>query len=395
MDNKLNILLVHNYYQIPGGEDTVLRNEKKMLEEQGHKVILYTRDNSEIHSFSWFRKLTLCVAAIFNFRTYKDIKSLIKEQKIDIVHVHNTLSLISPSVYYAVKNMGIPIVQTIHNFRFLCPAGTFYREKNICEECVKKGLVCAVKYRCYKNSFLYTLGSVMCLKIHRKTGIYGKLFYICLTEFNKEKLLYLTQIDKEHVFVKPNYVEPGWMPDIEARENQYIFVGRLDEMKGIVFLLQAWKKMGTQAPQLAIYGTGPMERWCKDYIEKNRLSHVEMKGCVSNHQMREIIATCKALIFPTQWYEGMPMCVIEAFASGTPVIGSNIGNTANMIIEGVTGYKFDGRTPESLTEAMEKLRGDHEIYRKTREWYEMQYSKDSNYKMLMNIYDYAIKNICK
>lgn len=203
---KQNILVVHNYYQIPGGEDTVVANEKKMLEEHGHKVILYSRNNSELNQMSKLRKLLLPVTTVFNPRTYKDIKRIIKKEKIEIVHAHNTLNLISPSVYYAARAMKVPMVQTVHNSRLLCPGATFYRDGHICEDCVEHGLKCALKHGCYRGSKIQTLACVISTWFHRMTGIYGKNNYICLTEFNKSKLLELKQIKPEKVFVKPNFV---------------------------------------------------------------------------------------------------------------------------------------------------------------------------------------------
>ena len=186
MHGKENIFIVHNYYQIPDGEDTVVANEKNMLKNHGHKVILYSRNNSELKSMSKLQKMMLPLTTIFNPRTHREIKKLIREEHIDIVHVHNTLNLISPSVYYAAKAMNIPVIQTIHNFRLLCPGATFYRDGHICEDCVTKGLGCAVKHNCYRGSKMQTLACVFSTKIHRMTGIYGKIIYICLTEFNKE-----------------------------------------------------------------------------------------------------------------------------------------------------------------------------------------------------------------
>lgn len=208
---KQNILIVHNYYQIPGGEDTVVINEKRMLEEHGHKVILYSRNNSELKEMSKFRKLFLPITTIFNPRTYKDIKRVIRKYNIDIVHVHNTLHLISPSVYYAALKCKVPVVQTVHNFRLLCPNATFYRDEHVCEDCVKYGLWCAIKHNCYRDSKLQTLVCVISTKFHRIIGIYRKINYICLTEFNKEKLLQLNYskkkqiIDPAKVYIKPNF----------------------------------------------------------------------------------------------------------------------------------------------------------------------------------------------
>ena len=168
--NKGNyrILVVHNYYKIPGGEDTVVQNEMKMLEDAGHYVMLYARHNSELEQMSKIGKLCLPLTTIFSVRTYRDIKKIIRENKIDVVHVHNTLNLISPAVYYAALRCKVPVIQTIHNFRLLCPAATCYRDGKICEDCIEKNLGCAVKHSCYRNSKIETLACVMVL---RKTNI--------------------------------------------------------------------------------------------------------------------------------------------------------------------------------------------------------------------------------
>ena len=133
MEQKPTVLIVHNYYQIPGGEDTVVANEKDMLESRGHKVILYTRNNLELKELGIKQKVLLPFTTVYNLRTYQEIRRIIKEKKVDIVHVHNTLNLISPSVYYAAFSMKVPVVQTVHNFRLLCPNAIFYRNHHICE----------------------------------------------------------------------------------------------------------------------------------------------------------------------------------------------------------------------------------------------------------------------
>lgn len=211
MGNKKTVLIVHNYYQIPGGEDTVVANEKRLLEEHGHRVYLYTRNNSEINQLSWLRKLCLPFTTIYNPRTARDIRRIIQKEGIDIVHVHNTLNLISPAVYYAAVRCGVPVVQTMHNFRLLCPGATFYRDGHICEDCLHHGLLCAVRHGCYRGSRLQTLICVISSWLHRATGIYGRINYICLTEFNRDKLLSINEargkqmISPDHVFIKPNF----------------------------------------------------------------------------------------------------------------------------------------------------------------------------------------------
>ncbi|MFT4146059.1 MAG: glycosyltransferase family 4 protein [Mobilitalea sp.] len=385
-DKKRKILIVHNYYQIPGGEDTVVANEKKMLENYGHDVVLYSRNNSELKKISKLKMVDLPLTTLFNFRTYREVRKVISDLHIDIVHIHNTLTLISPSVYYAARSMNIPVVQTIHNFRMLCPGATFYRDGHICEECVTYGLSCAVKHSCYRGSKVQTIACVISMKFHRMCGIYGKLNYICLTEFNKEKLLSLKQIKAERVFIKSNFVEvfkPVTLFD--NRENQFVFVGRLDKLKGIELLFQAWKKIeeSGNAPKLVVCGTGPMEEWCKNYIAKNDLKSIKMLGFVTNTEARKIISISKALILPTQWYEGFPMTIIEAFSVGTPVIGSDMGNVGNIIQEGITGWKFRNNSMWSL---VEKVYAFENIIDKVLEKAD-QYSIESNYKILSHIYE--------
>lgn len=384
VEKKQKVLIVHNYYQIPGGEDTVVTNEKKMLEEQGHEVILYCRDNSEIREMSKFQKLKLPLTTIFNLRTYADIKKLIKEEKIDIVHVHNTLNLISPAVYYAAINGKIPVVQTIHNFRLLCPGATFYRDGHICEDCIEHGLKCAIKHGCYRNSKAQTLVCVINTVFHRLTGVYGKINYICLTEFNRDKLLSLKQIKNNQVFVKPNFVEcrEKYIPE-EQRKEQFVFAGRLDKLKGIDILLKAWMQMGEKAPHLVICGTGPMEKWCHDFVQKNKIN-AEFRGFVSNVEVLKIVANSKALILPTQWYEGFPMSIVEAFSTGTPVIGSDLGNVGNIIENGITGYKFHANDVNELIQAIKSCYG---LCDKTYEIYQKKYIKKENYNKLMEIYN--------
>ena len=202
----MNILIVHNHYQIPGGEDQVAAQEAELLRAHGHKVITYYRDNSELKDFSLGQKILLPFRTIYNPRTCREIRKCIRENKIDVVHVHNTLMLVSPAVYYAARKEKVPVVQTIHNFRLLCPGATFYRDDQICEDCLKKGLGCALKHKCYRGSFAQTLCCVLSMKVHRAMGIYKRLTYICLTEFNKKKLLGLKGLTPGQIFVKPNAV---------------------------------------------------------------------------------------------------------------------------------------------------------------------------------------------
>lgn len=385
---KETVLIVHNYYQIPGGEDTVVRNEKELLEEHGHKVILYTRNNGELNQLSKVGKLLLPFTTIFNFRTYKEIKKLIREEQVDVVHVHNTLNLISPAVYYAARKQKKPVVQTIHNFRLLCPGATFYRDGHICEDCVNHGLQCAVKHKCYRGSFVQTLACVLNLYFHRMTGIYRKINYICLTEFNREKLLLLPGLRSDQVYVKPNFTkqEPKSAVEIAKRENFFLYAGRLDPLKGIEKLLKAWMQMGQRAPKLIICGSGPLEEWCRQTIQENQLNMVEFRGQTKWDEVQKLMGKARAMILPTQWYEGFPMTIVEAYSVGTPVIGPDMGNVGDLIEEGVTGWKYQTSSEESIKQTIINAMRMPVNYNQIGELYKQRYSSELNYQQLTNIY---------
>lgn len=391
-NHKQKVLMVHNFYQIPGGEDIVVANEKRLLEEHGHEVVLHTRHNNELKSMTWIKKIGLPFTTIFNPRTYREVKKIIKEEGIEIVHIHNTLNLVSPSAYYAAVKCGVPVVQTIHNFRFLCPGATFYRDGYICEDCVGKGLGCAVKHKCYRNSRLQTLVCVVNTWIHRHTGILGKINYICLTDFNKEKLLQLKQIKTEKVFVKPNFADMS-TTNLESRKRQIVYVGRLENIKGTQNLLNAWKQYGEKAPKLLVCGEGSLWDWSQDFIKKNTLSNVELLGYVEHNHVLQIISQSIALILPTCVYEGFPMTIVEAYGMGTPVITTDLGNAGDLVEDGVTGYKFQHNSVASMITAIKKAEKEFDEERMStmtktiQKIFYNKYSKEKNYQLLSEVYN--------
>lgn len=389
-----NILIVHNYYQISGGEDTVVANEIRLLKEHGHEVFLYTRNNSELKSFSKFRKLFLPITTVFNPKTYKDVKKIIKENNIDVVHVHNTLNLVSPSVYYAARNCKVPIVQTVHNFRLLCPAATFYRDGNVCEDCVEKGLFCAVKNSCYRESKLQTLVCVISTEIHRALKIYSKINYICLTEFNRQKLLTVNGndrrkiFDEEKIFIKPNMVFLDEdKPDVQ-KEDYFLFVGRVEKIKGMDILIQAFENLPLN--RLFVAGTGNDFEYYQNMVKQKGLQNIEFLGFQQKQQLQMIMQKAKAIIVPSQWYEGFPMTIVEAFSLGVPVIGADIGNVGSLIKDGINGWKFKYDSSEDLqakiTECCEKST------KQLRVVCDEELLPNGNYQKLIKIYKCAIEN---
>lgn len=385
---KQKVLIVHNYYQVPGGEDTVVENEKNLLIENGHEVILYTRHNDEIKSKGMLGKLVLPLETIFSLKTYNKVKQIVKNNNIDIVHVHNTLPLVSPSVYYAARKYNIPVVQTVHNFRLVCPGATFTRDNKICEECVNKGLICAIKNKCYRNSFIQSLVSVINLGFHRIMGTYKKIDgYIALTEFNKSKLSTLVESNK--IFVKPNFVDFENKDIVSIDKRKYfLYLGRIDKLKGIDLILKAWKDIKDE--ELYIVGTGPFEEDAKRYVNSNNMKNVKFLGFRNKDEVKQILNKAKALIIASQWYEGFPMTILEAFSVGTPVIAGNIGNIKNIIEDRKSGLLFKYDSSEELVDRIEIIK-DKQIARYlcrgANETFEKKYNKKINYNQLIEIYN--------
>jgi glycosyltransferase involved in cell wall biosynthesis len=394
---KETVLMVHNYYQIPGGEDTVVANEKKLLEEHGHKVILYTRDNSELNKLSILDKMLLPLNTVFSFRTFREIRRLIKDNDIDIVHVHNTLNMISPSVFYAAVSCKVPVVQTLHNFRMICPNAIFYRGGRICEDCLDKGLMCAVKHGCYRGSKLQTLAIVISTLIHRKTGIYKKVNFICLTDFNKEKLLQLNRkkriADESKIFVKPNFtfdIDTVDSNNIKQTSDYYLFVGRLEEIKGIWIIKKAFSYSNNDI-KIKMAGTGSQTT-----IKKLKQNNIELLGQVDREELIKYLTGAKALIVASQLYEGLPMNIMEAYACGLPVIAGDIGNMSNLVDDGITGRKFIYNDPKSLLKCITEYEAlsPEEIDKMkaaARSKFMELYNPESSYGMLENIYGTVMK----
>lgn len=384
---KFNVLMAHNYYKVPGGEDTVFHNEIKMLEKNGHKVTKYTRHNDEIKD-GVLSKLKLGIDTIFSLKTYKEVKKLIDENDIDVVHVHNTLPLISPSIYYAARTKKVPIVQTIHNFRLLCPGATFTRCGEICEDCVSKGLEQSLKHKCYRNSLSQTFIMYTMLKLHRIIGTYDKINYITLTEFNKRKLSSLVK-DESKIHVKPNFVEKR--EGIERTlEDYFVYIGRLDDIKGINFLVEAWKNIDKNI-NLYIIGTGPEEEKLKHIISENKINNIKLLGFMKREDAFKVIEKSRAIIVPSKWYEGFPMTIAESFSLGVPVIGSRLGNIESIVDNERNGLLFTTNNKESLKEVINKVFYDRELNislgNNAYKVFKEKYTDEENYRSIEKIYN--------
>jgi glycosyltransferase involved in cell wall biosynthesis len=385
----MRILQVHNFYQQAGGEDRVVAAENAMLTSRGHIVTQYTVHNDAVNSM---RSIELCIKTLWNNESYRHVQHIIRDRNIELVHVHNTLPLISPAVYYAAARLRIPVVQTLHNFRLLCPAATLYRDGEICELCLRKTIKYpAVMHRCYRGSVAGSATVAAMLAMHGFAGTHSRKIqaYIALSEFAKNKFSE-GGLPEERIVVKPNFLADDPGPG-NGSGGYALFAGRLAPEKGLGFLLDAWKYWPNALP-LKIAGDGPLQSMVKERAAA--LANVEYLGVCEHSRVLEMLKEAAFLVLPSRWYEGMPMVAIEAMACGTPLVGYAVGSLNDLILNEVNGVKlpFEGthilegflRDSGNLTEKMAALRP------KTRTYFERYFTADVNYPILLDIYDKAV-----
>jgi len=387
----MKVLQVHNFYQQAGGEDRVVAAERTLLESHGHSVFQYTVHNDSVNQLS---PLSLAVKTVWNQGSYSAVRQLISAQNIDLVHVHNTLPLVSPSVYWAAAAQHVPVVQTLHNYRLLCPAATLYRQGELCELCLHKTIkLPAITNRCYRNSTAASAAVSTMLAAHHFAGTYQHKVstYIALTEFAKSKFCN-GGLPSDKIVVKPNFLAED--PGAGTGSGGYsLFAGRLTEEKGLSTLLDAWHQTASPLP-LKIAGDGPLHNYVRDRAAS--IPGVEYLGPCDHKRVIELLQNATALMFPSRWYEGMPMVVLEAFACGTPVVAFGVGSMNDLVTDGLTGVKLDYQNRQSLPDF---LRNSAEFIQNSSRWrtgarsyFEQYFTAETNYTLLLNIYQQAKNN---
>jgi glycosyltransferase involved in cell wall biosynthesis len=387
---QMKILAVHNRYQRPGGEDQVFVDETALLESRNHRVLRYEVHNDQVKQVN---RLTLAKDTVWNTSAYRELGALIRRERPDVVHFHNTLPLVSPAGYYAAKAEGVPVIQTLHNYRLLCPVALFFRDGRVCEDCMGKAVPWpGVVHGCYRGSRAASGVIAAMLTIHRALRTWTEMVdvYVALTEFARNKFIE-GGLPAGKIVVKPNFVAPD--PGRGQGGGGYaLFVGRLASEKGTGTMLAAWNRLGTRIP-LKIVGDGPL----RDRVVEAaaRQSNVEWLGHRTVADVHALMGKADMLVFPSQWYETFGRVAAEAFAAGTPVIAANIGAVAELVEHGRTGLKFRPGDPEDLVTQVEwTLTHPAELRRmreEVRAEFEAKYTAERNYRALMEIYEAALE----
>lgn len=392
----MHILLAHCFYRssAPSGEDAVYRREKALLENAGHQISAFEYFNDDISIRGLGQQLGAAKNCIWSPGAKRALKRYIKHTRPDVVHFHNTFPQFSLSVYQACRELNVPVVQTLHNYRYLCANGLFRRDQRNCEDCVREKTVNvypAIKNRCYRQSLGATLPLALQISLNHRAGFHDRLVdrYICLTDFAKSKFVQ-AGFAASKITVKPNFIDAT--EHAFSHDGYALFVGRLSSEKGVATLLEAWKSF--PGLKLKVVGDGELRDELTQFAVSHQLN-VEFLGLLDNKEVLSLVKKAWVQIIPSECYEGFPAVVAEAFACATPVIASRLGGLEEIITHRQNGLHFTPGDAESLSDSiaglLESPEQRQELALKARQSYEQHYSAERNLGMLESIYAELIR----
>lgn len=394
MDEAVKILVAHNFYQHPGGEDAVCKSEIRILRAAGHHVVEYMRHNDEILNYSIFEKASLGLRVSWSERTQRELRAILARESPDVAHFHNTFPLVSPSAYYACHEAGVPVVQTLHNYRLLCPGGNFFRDGQVCEECISGSLFRSVVHGCYRGSRMETAAVAGMLAVHghlQTWATHVDLFLVC-TGFARDKFV-KAGFDAARFRVKPNFIHPDPGARIGAG-NTALCIGRLSPEKGSELLLPAWSKLEAHIP-LEIVGDGPLRALLQSDCARRGLTNVCFRRWVSHSEAIARIRESRFVVLTSTCYEGFPLVIAEAYACGVPVIAAAHGGLAEIVRDGCTGLHFMPGDAENLAAKAEWAwmhpREMEAMGRAARTEFETKYTATSALGHLESAYEFVLR----
>lgn len=391
----MKILAIHNFHRkgSASGDDQVFKSETALLEEHGNTVVRYTVSNDEFDNAGAIGKVISVFGMMWSFKNYKAVQNLIKKEKPDVVHIHTFFPLLSPSILYAAKRCGVPVVATLHDTRFICPCSTSLRGTRLCNECGDGRYFRMCKYGCFKGSRLQSFLVAGIFKYHRiRKSFYKQIDkYICLND-NQIQLLTEIGFDRNKIVKKYNFV-----PDAEANlkackvegipDRYVVFYGRIGEEKGIRVLMEVWDSLPDVA--LVVMGGGPLEDEFKEWAEKKE--NVYFLGYTQHDKCLSIVKGGEFVVFPSIWYEGCSMVEIETESLSKALIATDLGFSVEAIENGVNGYKVKLGNIEGfrhkIIELWEKPDDAQRLGEHARKDYEAKYLPEDNYKQLITIYE--------
>ncbi|MGW1342869.1 glycosyltransferase [Kribbella sp. NPDC002412] len=394
----MKILLVHNRYRstAPSGENRVVDQESAALAEAGHEVRHFERFSDEIEEWPAWQKATLPARVVWNPASRRDLAAELERFRPDVVHVHNTFPLLSPSVLYACRDAGVPVVITLHNYKLLCASGDFFRDGAVCHDCAGGNPLPGVKHGCYRGSKLATATTVLNTRGHRRTWRDLVSAYVFISE-SQRQLLGGMDFDPHRSFVKHNMV-PYDGPLGGTRDRQVSYVGRLDAAKGAPLLMKGWDAYraiaGDDALQLVVAGGGPLQDEVTAWAAER--PSVQLGGLMSKQEVFELISRSRAVVLPSEWEETFGLVVVEAMAVGVPVLASGHGSFPDLVEHEVDGMLFEPGRPDALAKLLLDVDTTPDRYeelgRRARKSYEEKHQTAHNLEQLLEIYRFAIRH---
>ncbi|EMD29135.1 glycosyltransferase family 4 protein [Amycolatopsis azurea] len=394
----MKVLVIHNRYRSeqPSGENNVVDQETALLAEAGHEVGLFERRSDDIAEMSLPRKAVVPLQVPWNRAVRADLARRLADDRPDVVHIHNTFPLLSPSVLAACADAGVPTVATVHNYTLICPPGTLYRDGQVCTDCVGRSPMPAVRHGCYRGSGLATVPMAASLMLNRNRWWSGVSRFFCISKAQREVLI-AAGMPADRLGVKYNYVtDPG--KTRQGAGEHLLFLGRITAEKGVGLLMRAWDLLvaaGGPLPPLVIAGTGPMQdevaRWADGRDD------VRYVGLQSKEECRDLIARSNAVIAPSEWLEAFGLVVVEAMAAGVPTVASAHGAFRELVEDGVTGLLHEPGNPEALAARLREIVGDAERNQEmgwaARLVYEQEFTPKVGLERLVGGYQAAIDSV--
>ncbi len=366
----------------------MVASEAALLAQHGHEVQQYTRHNDDVSGVS---AAALAAQAVWSRRTVDDFQALVQRWRPDVVHVHNTLPLVSPSIYWAAQQAGVPVVQTLHNFRLMCPQAMFVRDGRVCEDCLGHVPWRGVLRACYRESAAQTAVVAGVTTLHRWAGTYRRKVdrYIALNAFCRDKFV-AGGLPPERVVIKPNFVEfreaAGW-----GGRQGGVYVGRLTGEKGVDLLLAALQRVPAPVP-FKVLGGGPLA----DEVQAAAAQAPEALQYLGLQPQAEVwrhLEQAAFMVVPSIWYEGFPRTIVEAYAAGVPVIASRLGSLAEVVLDGETGLLFKPGDVQDLADKLQWAASNPQAMARmgqaARRLYETLYTPQANLSQLLDVYQSA------
>jgi glycosyltransferase involved in cell wall biosynthesis len=392
----MKILHVHNHYgsSSPSGENNTVVAERQLLISSGVNVINFDMFSDDYSVDSLQSKFSAAKNVVWSRSSKSRFNALLRADKPDIIHVHNTFPFISPSIFWA-NVERIPIVMTVHNFRTICAKAIPLRNGNVCLSCIeKRSSYSAVRFGCYRNSRLATLPLAVSVDLHRKINTWSKISaHIFLTNFQR-RLFEDNGLTVNRSFVKPNpnpFV--GTRNLLISQREGVCFIGRLSEEKGIEELISAWNIMGENAPILTIAGDGPLKPKLHNMSFEN--SRIKFIGHVSQSVTQNLLQSSRLCVIPSKWFEGYPLVLSDAIAAQTPVLLSNIGSLKE-VGQDLQLPMFDHH---SMSDLISKVYGIYENFIQLNKmqdrmlnYYLQHLEPTRNTQQLLSIYDRLLTN---